>query len=58
MKTKVMEGITYKKQTNKTKYMIEGALEYRPQIFFRKKIKAAASIQENTVNAMVYGPSP
>ena len=29
MKTKVMEVITYKKQTSKTKYIIEAALEYR-----------------------------
>ena len=49
MKTKVMEVITYKKQTSKTKYIIEAALEYTPQFFFRKKKKAAASIQENTV---------
>ena len=50
-----MEVITYKKQTSKTKYVIEAALEYRPPLSisrnfsFRKKIKAAASIQENTV---------
>ena len=37
MKTKVMEGITYKKQTNKTKYMIEGALEYRPLLNISRK---------------------
>ena len=50
MKAKVMEVITYKKQTSKTKYIIEAALEYTPQFFFRKKKKkAAASIQENTV---------
>ena len=55
MKTKVMEVITYKKQTSKTKYIIEAPLEYRPPLnishnfFFSKKIKAAASIQENTV---------
>ena len=29
MKTKVMEVIIYKKQTSKTKYIIEAALEYR-----------------------------
>ena len=56
MKTKVMEVITYKKQTSKTKYIIEAALEYRLPLnisrnfFSEKKIKAAASIQENTVN--------
>ena len=49
MKTKVMEVVTYKKQTSKTKYIIEAALEYKPQFFSEKKIKAAASIQENTV---------
>ena len=54
MKTKVVEVITYKKQTSKTKYIIEVAFDYRPPLnisrnfFFRKK-KAAASIQENTV---------
>ena len=43
MKRKVMEVITYKKQTSKTKYIIEAALEYRPPLnisrnfFFRKK---------------------
>ena len=42
MKTKVMEVITYKKQTSKTKYIIEAALEYRPPLnishnFFQKK---------------------
>ena len=36
MKTKVMEVITYKKPTSKTKYIIEAALEYKPQFFFRK----------------------
>ena len=56
MKTKVREVITYKKQTSKTKYVIEAALEYRPPLkisrhfFSKKKIKAAASIQENTVH--------
>ena len=55
MKTKVMEVITYKKQTSKTKYIIEAALEYRPPLnigrnfFLRKKTEPAASIQENTV---------
>ena len=49
-----MEVITYEKQTSKTKYIIEAALEYRPPLnishnFFQKKKKAAASIQENTV---------
>ena len=45
-----MEVITYKKQTSKTKHIIEAALEYKPQFFFRKKkTKAVASIQENTV---------
>ena len=39
MKAKVMEVITYKKQTSKTKYIIEAALEYTPQFFFRKKKK-------------------
>ena len=53
MKTKVMELTTYKKQTSKTKYIIEAALEYRPpsnisRNFFQKK-KTAASIQEKTV---------
>ena len=42
MKTKVMEVITYKKQTSKTKYIIEAALEYRPPLnincnFFSEK---------------------
>ena len=55
MKTKAMEVVTYKKQTSKTKYIIEAALEYRPPLnisrnfFSEKKIKNAASIQENTV---------
>ena len=55
MKTKVMEVITYKKQTSKTKYIIKAALKYRPPLnisrnfFSEKKIKAAASVQENTV---------
>ena len=54
MKTKVMEVITYKKQTSKTKYIIEAALEYRSPLnisrnFFSEKKKAAVSIQENTV---------
>ena len=55
LQAKVMEVITYKKQTSKTKYIIEAALEYRPPLnishncFSEKKIKAAASIQENTV---------
>ena len=50
MKTKVTEVITYKKQTSKTKYVIEAALEYRPPLnirrnfFSEKKKKAAASI--------------
>ena len=53
MKT-VMEAITYKKQTSKTKYITEAAVEYRPPLnisrnFFSEKKKAAASIQENTV---------
>ena len=44
MKTKVMEVITYKKQTSKTKYIIKAALEYRPPLnisrnYFQKKIK-------------------
>ena len=52
MKTKVMEVITYKKQTSKTKYIIESALEYRPPLnisrnfFSEKKIKAAAPSTE------------
>ena len=43
MKTKVMEVITYKKQTSETKYIIEAALECRPPLnigrnfFFKKK---------------------
>ena len=42
MKTKVMEVITYKKQTSKTKHIIEAALEYRPPLsisrnFFSEK---------------------
>ena len=42
MKTKVLEVITYKKQTSKTKYKIEAALEYRPPLnitrnFFSEK---------------------
>ena len=36
MKVKVMEVVTYKKQTSKTKYIIEAALEYKPQFFFQK----------------------
>ena len=32
MKTKVLEVITYKKQTSKTKYITEAALEYRPPL--------------------------
>ena len=58
MKTKVMQVITYKKQISKTKFIIETVLEYRPPLnishyfFFRKKIKAAASIQENTVTLL------
>ena len=49
MKTKVTEVITYKKQTSKTKYTIETALEYRPPLNIRRKLfsekkKAAASI--------------
>ena len=55
-----MEVITYKKQTSKTKYIIEAALEYRPPLnisrnFFseKKKIKAAASIQENTITYFI-----
>ena len=44
MKTKVMEVIPYKKQTSKTKYIIEAALEYRPPLnishnFFSEKKK-------------------
>ena len=60
MKTKVMEVITYKKQTSKTKFIIEAALEYRPPLnisrnFFQKKnIKTAASVQENTVFKYIY----
>ena len=54
MKTKVMKLITDKKQTSKTKYVIEAALECRPPLnisrnFFFSEKKAAASIQENTV---------
>ena len=50
-----MDVITYKKQTSQTKYIIEAALEYRPPLnisrnfFSEKKVKVAASIQENTV---------
>ena len=45
MKTKVMEVITYKKQTSKAKYIIEAALEYRPPLnisrnFFSEKKKS------------------
>ena len=45
MKKKVMEIITYKKQTSKTKYIIEAALEYRPPLnisrnFFSEKKKS------------------
>ena len=43
MKTKVMEVITYKKPTSKTKYIIEAALEYKPQFFFRKEKKSFQS---------------
>ena len=32
MKAKVMEVITYKNQTSKTKYIIEAALEHRPPL--------------------------
>ena len=59
MKTKIMEVITYKKQTSKTKYIIEAALEYRRPLnisrnfFPEKKKKAAASIQENTVMKII-----
>ena len=39
-----MEVITFKKQTSKTKYIIEAALEYRPPLniscsFSEKKLK-------------------
>ena len=60
MKTKVMEVITYKKQTSKTKYIIEAALEYRAPLnisrnfFSEKKKKSAASIQENTVRRKIH----
>ena len=42
MKTKVMEVITYKKQTSKTNYIVEAALEYRQPLnitrnFFSEK---------------------
>ena len=40
MKTKVMEVITYKKQTSKTKYTIEAALEYRPPFYQKNKNKS------------------
>ena len=45
MKTKIMEVITYKKQTSKTKYIIEAALEYRRPLnisrnFFPEKKKS------------------
>ena len=45
MKTKVMEVITCKEQTIKTKYIIEAALEYKPPLnisrnFFQKKNKS------------------
>ena len=49
MQTKVMEVITYKKQTSKTKYIIEAALEYRAPLnisrkfFFKKKKKIRGS---------------
>ena len=57
-----MEVITYKKQTSKTKYIIEAVLEYRPPLnisynFFSEKIKAAASIQENTVDVLLHRPA-
>ena len=32
MKTKVVEVITHKKQTSKTKYIIEAVLEYKPPL--------------------------
>ena len=58
MKTKVMEVITYKKQTSKTKYIIEAALEYRPPLNisrnFSSEKKAAASVQENTVGYLKF----
>ena len=43
-----MEVITYKKQTSKTKYIIEAALEYRPPLnisrnFFSEKKKNKSS---------------
>ena len=53
---KVIEVITCKQQTIKTKYIIEAALQYKPSLnisrnfFQKKKIKAVASIQENTVH--------
>ena len=42
MEAKVMEVINYEKQTSKTKYIIEAALEYRPPLnmshnFFSEK---------------------
>ena len=45
MKTNIMEVITYKKQTSKTKHIIELNIGN----FFSEKKKKPRSIQENTV---------
>ena len=37
MKRKVMEVITYKKQTSKTKYVIEATIEYRLPLNISRK---------------------
>ena len=49
MKTKVMEVITYKKQTSKTKYIIEDALEYKPPLNISRNFLQKKN-QENTVH--------
>ena len=54
MKTKIMEVITYKKQTSKTKYIIEATFEYKPQFFFRKKIKSRSFYSRKCGILLVY----
>ena len=63
MKTKVMEVITYKKQTSKTKYIIEAALEYRPPLnincnFFSEKKKLQLLFKKIRYIQNVYLTSP
>ena len=38
MKTKVIQVITYKKQTSKTKCIIESTLEYRPPLNISRNV--------------------